>query len=419
MAWGYGTASNATVREVATLKIGGSALRIRISNLFGNQPLVVGDATVAVDAGGATLAPGTLRPLTFGGNPGVTIPIGGFVYSDPVPMTASAGQVVAASVYISNTDLMTVHPCCDTTASYFSANGAGNLTANPSQTGFAGTSPWPRLVDAVDVLQTSGNGSIVVIGDSITDGYHSAQRWTDVLQQRIDLLPVASRLAVINEGITANTLTAVVPSDASDGGGPPGVSRLARDALDQSGVTEIVLFLGTNDLYFGAGSQQVIAGLQQAITTAHQAGVRIIGVTLLPREAGEEAWSPAQQSALQQVDDWILTSGAFDGVLNFATPVADVYNGACAPTAMFPPYDSGDHLHPNAAGQTAMANSVDTTVLGLPAAPTVPPMVAVTPTPGCAGVLGIPSATAPAPTTTTTMQPTTRSRSPSSKPTTT
>ncbi len=417
MAWGYGTAANATLRELSTLEISGSAVRVRISNLFGNQPLVVGDATAGVDAGGATLTPGTIHQLTFGGSTGTTIPIGGYVYSDPVPMAASAGQVIATSVYVSNADLMTVHPCCTSTVSYFTANGAGDLTSDPAQTAFIG-SPWPRLVDAVDVLQSSGNGSIVVIGDSITDGYHSTARWTDVLQQRIDLLPPADRRAVINEGITANALTAVVPSDAGDGGGPPGVTRLTRDALGQSGVTEIVLFLGTNDLYFGAGSAQVIAGLQQAITIAHQAGVRIVGVTLLPREASiEEAWSPAQQAALQQVDNWILTSGAFDGVLNFATAVADVYDGACTPTSMFPPYDSGDHLHPNAAGETAMANSVDTTVLDLPAAPTVPPLVAVVPTPGCAGVLGIPSAAGPAPTvpssttTSTTTTSTTRARS--------
>ena len=408
MAWGYGTAADATVRELATLALGGSAVRVRLSNVFGNQPLVVGNATVGTDAVGADVVPGSLHQLTFDGKPGVTIPVGGLVYSDPVAMAASPMQVVAVSVFVSDTDLMTVHPCCDTVASYFTANGAGDLTASPSRTGFVASSPWPRLVDAVDVLESSGKGSIVVVGDSITDGYHSSLRWTDVLQQRVDLLPPADRRAIINEGISANTLTSVPGNYALVGGGPPGVSRLARDALDQSGVSEVVLFLGTNDLYFGAGAQEVIAGLQQTITMAHQAGVRIVGVTLLPREAGDEAWSPTQQSYLEQINDWILTSGAFDGVLNFATPVADVYNGACTPTSMFPPYDSGDHLHPNAAGQTAMANSVDDTVLGLPAAPTVPPLVAVTPTPGCAGVLGIPSATASAspPTSSTSTSPT-------------
>jgi lysophospholipase L1-like esterase len=255
------------------------------------------------------------------------------------------------------------------------------------------------------VVGSTGQGSIVVVGDSITDGYHTAVRWTDVLQKRIDTLPPDERRAVINEAITANTLTATQPNDATDGGGPPGLSRLPRDALSQSGVSEVVLFLGTNDLYFGAKPQSVIAGLQQAIAMAHQAGVRVVGVTLLPRRPGDEAWNPIQQGYLEQVNNWILTSGSFDATLDFATAVADVYDGACAPTALFPAYDSGDHLHPDPAGETAMANSIDTSLLELPPTPPVPPLVAVSPTSGCGGVLGIPSATSSdsVPTTTTTV----------------
>lgn len=407
MAWGYGTASNATIRDLATVGVGGSQIRIRISNEYGNQPLVIGAVTVGLDASGASIVPNTLHQVTFSGATGTTIPIGAYVYSDPVPMAVTSLQTLAVSVYVSNTDLVTVHPCCvGSVSSYFSANGVGNLTAGLTPSGFAAASPWKRLVSAIDVLQTSGHGSIVVIGDSITDGYNTTLQWVTVLQSRIDTLPPAEQRAVINEGITANTLTGVVPNDDSKGGGQPGLMRLQRNALSQSGVSEVILFLGTNDLFFGANAQEVIAGLEQAVNEVHQAGLRIIGVTLLPRETSpSELWTPTQQSYLEQTNNWILTSGAFDAVLDFATAVADVYNGACYPTTMFYPYDSGDHLHPNPAGQTAMANSIDTTVLGLPPTPTVPPLVQVTPTPGCQGVLGIPSETTT--TTTTTTSPTT------------
>jgi lysophospholipase L1-like esterase len=399
MAWGYGTATNATVRQLATVQIGGSAVRVRISNLYGNHPLVIGAATVGLESTGASIDPGTLVQLTFGGNRGVTIPIGGLVYSDPAPISLTAMETIAVSVFVSDTDLMTVHPCCVTTASYFTKNGVGDRTSTASPGGFV-ASPWPRLVDAVDVLQSSGNGSIVVLGDSIAEGASlngsSYPRWTDILEQRIDQLPKSDRRAVVNEAIAANTLTSVPASRASEGGGPSGLSRLARDALDQSGVTEVIVVLGGDDLYFGADAQQVIAGLQQAIAMAHRAGVRIIGATLVPREATKYiAWGTTQQSYLEQVNNWMLTSHAFNGVLNFATTIADVYNGDCKPTAIFPPYNAGDDLHLNAAGQTAIADSVDTTVLGLPAAPSVSPLVAVTPTPGCVGVLGIPSASTP------------------------
>ena len=201
-------------------------------------------------------------------------------YSDPVSMDVSDVQTLAISIYVRGRELVTVHPCCTKIVSYFTPNGGGNLTESVSGVGLSEPSPWERWVDAVDVLQTTGEGSIVVVGDSITDGYHTALRWTDVLQKRIDMLPPSEQRAVVNEGITANALTSVVRTDDLIGGGPSGVSRLARDALTQSGVSEVVLFLGTNDLWFGATADQVIAGYEQAIAVAHGAGVRIVAITL-------------------------------------------------------------------------------------------------------------------------------------------
>ena len=57
----------------------------------------------------------------------------------------------------------------------------------------------------------------------------------------------------------------------------------------------------------------------------------------------------------EAVNRWILTSGAFDGVINFAAAVADPTD----PQRLNPAYDSGDHLHPSDAGYRAMANAVD------------------------------------------------------------
>lgn len=389
MAWGYGSASDATVRDLATVATAGQAVRVRISNVFGNAPLVVGAGSVALSAGGPAVAPGTLHLLTFAGQPGVTVPVGGLLYSDPVPMAVNDGQTLAISLFVSTPDVVTVHPCCTQTASYASPNGGGDLVTSVDGQGLSMASPWERWVDAVDVSQTEGQGSIVVVGDSITDGFNSTLRWTDALQRRIDALPAAEQRAVVNEGITANALTSVVHTDSASGGGPSGLSRLTRDALDQTGASEVVLFLGTNDLWFGATGAQVIAGYQQAIAAAHQAGLRIVAVTLLPRASGTYgAWSDAEQAELQQVDNWIRSSGAFDGVLDLATAVGNVYGGACAPAQMFPAYDSGDHLHPNAAGQTAMADAVEAAVLELPVIPPVPALVGAVPTPGCTSAPG-------------------------------
>jgi len=386
MAWGFGTASDATVRDLATLGVGGTAIRVRISNVFGNEPLVIGAASVGFDAGGAAVEPGTLHRLLFSGKRAVTVPVGGFVYSDPAAMTVTDTRVLAVSLFVRNADLVTEHPCCTKVVSYFSPNGGGNLTSSLTGRGLTTSSPWERWVDAVDVLQATGRGSIVVIGDSITDGFNATLRWTDMLQQRIDTLPAAEQRAVVNEGITANALTSVVHTDSATGGGPSGLSRLSQDAIDQAGVSEVVLFLGTNDLWFGATSEQLIAGYRDAIADVRERGLRIVAVTLLPRSSSpQERWTAFQQAEMEHVNRWILTSGSFDGVLNLAAAVADVYNGACDPDRLFAAYDSGDHLHPDAAGLVAMANAIDPAVLGLPALPRVPRRAEVTPTPGCRG----------------------------------
>ena len=386
MAWGNGTAYDTTVRELATVGVGGEAVRVRISNVFGNGPMVIGAATVGLAAAGPVIEPGTLRPLKFKGHIGVSVPAGRYIYSDPVAMSVSDQQTLAVNVFVSNADLVSVHPCCTTMkpVSYFAPNGGGNLTSSLDGAALTLSSQFPRWVDAVDVLQTTGRGSIVVVGDSITDGYNSTLTWTSVLQRRVDAMPRSEQRAIVNEGITANALTSDVPTDDNKGGGPSGLSRLARDALEQSGVSEVVLFLGTNDLWFGDTAQELITGYRQAIAAVHAARLPIVGATMLPRSPGVWAWSPAQQAELEQVDRWVLTSGAFNGVMDLASAVADVYDGACSPTRLFPLYDSGDHLHPDAAGQTAMANAVSPSVLGLPPLPKVPALVPVTPTAGCA-----------------------------------
>ncbi len=395
MAWGDGTAVNTTVRELVTVGIGGVAVRVRLSNLDGNVPLDVGAASVAQDLQNSQLVPGTIQSLTFSGAPTVSIPVGQVVYSDPVNMAVSTGETLAVSVYVSNADVVTVHPCCtEANVSFFTPNNGGNQVTQSSNTPFTFSSPWPRWVDALDILQepntAPAQGSIVVLGDSISEGFNAPIRWTDILQKRIDMLPTDEQRAVINEAITANTLLTLPDDYSKTGGGQSGLDRMAQDVIDQSGVSEVIIFLGTNDLFFGASADQIIAGYEQAIAMLHEANLKVIGVTLLPRMAGKEPWNPQQQQYLQQINTWIMGQGNFDGYLDFAQVIADDYDGSCIPTSIYPPFDSGDHLHPSAAGQTAMADSVAGPQLGLPTLGYVPELVLTTPTKNCLGVAGIP-----------------------------
>ncbi|MST35304.1 SGNH/GDSL hydrolase family protein, partial [Acidimicrobiaceae bacterium USS-CC1] len=149
--------------------------------------------------------------------------------------------------------------------------------------------------------------------------------------------------------------------DSRTGGGEAGMTRLARDALAQPGVDRVFLLLGTNDLWFGATAAQVIAGYRDILAQAGAAGVPVIASTLLPRSSGgREVWTPAMEAARRAVNNWILHSGAFAAVIDLAEVVGDVYDGACRPDVMFPPYDSGDNLHPDTAGQVAMADAIPT-----------------------------------------------------------
>jgi len=395
MAWGYGVAQNTTVREIVTSPIPGTQARIRISNQWGNADMNIGALTIAQDLGGANINPASIIQATFNGQPTATIPPGGTLLSDPITINITAGETLAISLWVTNRDLVTLHPTGITNVSYFTANNAGNQTTAPNWHAFPYASAWPRWVDALEVLEPPGVGgsSIVIVGDSITDGYHATQNWASVLQARINQLPISQRVAVINEAITANTLTALPDSDADKGGGQPGLQRLGVDALSFPGVGTVIVFLGTNDLYFGATAEQLESGLEQAAAAIHQAGLKAIVVTLTPRMNGQYYWTPAQQERLEEVNQWILNNnGVFDGVINFAPVISDTYNGNCQPTAIFPAYNSGDNLHPNAAGQIAMANSVSPSLIGFQQLPVLNQPINPTPTPGCLGVNGIESA---------------------------
>lgn len=380
MAWGYGSAANATVRQLATLSIGGDAVRVRISNAFGKSPVTFDAASVGIQLAGAAIEPGSLKGLTFSRAPALTIPAGATAYSDPVDMEVQAGQTLAVSVFVSGTALASVHPCCaPKTQSYYTANNAGNRVNQLTATGFLGNY-FGEWVDAVDVRGAVAPGVVLALGDSITDGFRSSVLdWPEALENRMKSLALNERLGVLDEGITANTLTTTTVSDALTGGGPPALARLQRDVLSQPGVTTLVLAEGTNDLWFGATPAQVIAGMEQVIAEAHAAGIRVIGTTILPR-AGSAKWTPAMEANRHVVNAWVRAGGAFDGVVDFARVIEDAYDGQCQPSAFFPPFDSGDHLHPDPAGETEMANAVEATMLSLPSLPQLPVVVPVTST---------------------------------------
>jgi lysophospholipase L1-like esterase len=345
-----------TVRNVIFLSTGGDHIRVRLTNIFGSTPMSISRASVAVQASGADAVPGTLRELTFGHHHAVTLAAGGREFSDPVALKVAPLSTILVSIYVNSpTGPVTNHP--------FTAQGnyiaTGDATLQDSGAAYSGTPCW-MFVDGIDVTAARRViGSVVAFGDSITDTANTTgnanHRWPDFLAGRLDAVH-GPTLSVVNAGLGGNRLLA-------DRVGAPyygvaGLTRFVRDALDQTGVRAVILLEGINDIGFSASATDIIAGYQQVIAAAHARRIPIFGATLTPFR-GYVAFTPDRLQTWLDVNTWIRTSGAFDGVIDFAAATADPAD----PTALNPAFDSGDHLHPNDAGTQAMANAIDLRML--------------------------------------------------------
>jgi lysophospholipase L1-like esterase len=340
--------------------VSGDLVRIRFTNTFGDQPLEIGAASVAESGTGAATT-GRSVPLTFGGQPSVQIPIGAEALSDPVRLHVQALQDLDVSVYL---------PTATGSATLHSLGRQTTYVASGDQTGDGSGSAYATLdqswyfIDAVDVVaQPQVRGTLVAFGDSITDGFNSTvnanARWPNDLARRLDARH--DTLAVADEGISGDR---VLTSDLCCG--VNALARLDRDVLERAGAKEIILLMGINDFGFSAvpsnpviapttdvSADQVIAGYEQIIAQAHAAGLKIFGATLTPFK-GAGYYTAEGEAKREAVNQWIRTSGAFDGVIDFDAVVRDPSD----PLVINPPFDSGDHLHPNDAGYQAMANAI-------------------------------------------------------------
>lgn len=348
------TVADLTVRLNTHITIGGSQVRIRISNSFSTSAVTIGHATVgtATYSGSPAITNGTIQNLTFNGQTAITIPPGAQVLSDGVSFTVTPGQNLSVNLYFPNTLVSPSINYFSEATSYLST--PGDHTEETSGSSF----PYPMnsyyLFSAIDVSASPAVGSVVAVGDSITEGFGSPidanQRWTDDLAVRLQSNPTV--FGVVNEGIGGNQLL-------SDGGiaGVNGVARLDRDALAQSGVKDIILALGINDILFLSNANQITTGYQQFVNQAHAVGLRVIGATITPF-GGVVGVIGAMENTRQSVNASVRAGGIFDAYVDFDSAVRDPSH----PTRLLPAYDSGDHIHPNSAGYVAMSNSINLSI---------------------------------------------------------
>ena len=364
--------TNATVRLIARTTIPGDAVRIRLDNTFGVEPLAIGRAFIGHRARGASLVPGSNRPVTFSGSPRATIPAGGTISSDPVTLDVREQQDLAVSLHISGDGQRPSQHTNAYVTSYRSADGSGDATSVEGDQPFQSTTTAMWWLKAVDVQTRASAGAIVAFGDSITDGTCSTidghDRWVDVLSMRLGLDrsgaersgrgASAGVKAVVNEGIGGNTVTRQGLTPPPDS--PPGLDRFDRDVLSHHGVTDLVLFMGTNDIRRGATAAAVIEGLTSIAQRAKAKGLRLWGTTIIPRHnvapAGTNTgWNDEKTRIKNQVNQWILTKAPVDGVIDFAQVVRDPGN----PDLLLPPFNCGDGIHPSTLGYYEMGKSID------------------------------------------------------------
>ncbi|MFF4821561.1 SGNH/GDSL hydrolase family protein [Streptomyces sp. NPDC001312] len=357
-----GTAFNGmagrSVRNVVHTSVAGTSARITLSNLYGQAPLNVTHASIAVAAGDATAAAATrtMRRLTFAGAPSVVVPAGGQVMSDSVRIAVPRGGDVLVTTYSPTpSGPVTYHPYARQISYVAQGDRTEDVTGAPYT---ERTTVW-RYLTALDVLSEEAEGTVVVIGDSITDGVTSTvgadRRWTDVLSGRlwtaVEEDRDVPRYSVVNEGISGNQVLADRLGRPADN--PSGLSRFERDVLERTGAKVVVIELGVNDILRNprlADPQQIAGGLRTLVTRAHARGLKVVGTTLMPFE-GHRGYTPARDAVRQQVNAEIRSGRVFDAVVDFDKALRDPY----APRRLRGEYDSGDHLHPSDLGYREMA----------------------------------------------------------------
>jgi lysophospholipase L1-like esterase len=361
-----GTLQSSRTFESQTLRLnifttlGGTQARVKFTNKFTAALLAIGGAHIALRTSGSAIDPASDRTLTFKGQPGVTIPPGEELWSDPVPLAVKGHTDVAISVFVPDSYRPTGFHRTGLKTSYV---GTGDLTAAvsfpagaaPEAGGGRGDS-WTTdqvfLVSGLQVLAPASTHVIVALGDSITDGAASDTdangSWPDVLSKRLPTLSDGTPVAVINMGIGSNRFV------SADRAGPTGTQRFDDDVLARPNVTHLIILEGINDISYEQVKPEVlIDAYKAAIARAHAAGIKVLMATLLPIQNSVKD-TPANLAAQQAVNKWIRAGEGFDGVIDFEAVVQDPQNPLRIGANL-----TGDFVHPNTQGYRLMGDAID------------------------------------------------------------
>ena len=351
-----------TVRMVVRTSVGGERLRLTLSNALGRSEVYIGAVHVALRERGSAIVTDTDRAVTFGGKASFAVQPGTLVVSDPVELALPPLTELAVSLYLPNaTPGVTTHEFALNTTYVVAGNAVGTPSLANARTNL--TYFW---LTGVEVLASADVGAIVILGDSITDGVTTTpdthRAWPSLLAQKLQANRATRRWAVVNAGISGNRVRRDVIGSSALG-------RFDRDVLARAGVQWLVLFEGINDVTWSslpavpetqsATADEVIETLEQIVDRAHARGIRVMGGTLMPM-GGLWLHNTETEAMRQAVNGWIRANGKLDAVADFDAATRDPR----APERLLPKFDSGDHIHPNDAGNAAMADAIDAAIFG-------------------------------------------------------
>lgn len=345
---------DATIRQTMRISLGGEALRLRLGNPHGYAPLVLDSVTVARSGPGDAALAGAALPVTVGARRRIVVHPGQRVWSDPVPLSVRDREVLAVSVYAAGPVEASGHAGANR-HTWSTLVGTGDHTAQPAGDGFRPFGTGWLWLDAIEVRGSDAAGTLVAIGDSLTDGagadFGTDGRWTDVLAERMAALPPGDvrRRTIANAGIGGNTLAGFGDPTA----GVNVVSRLERDALALAGVTEVLVFAGSNDLHLGGTADEVAEAATAVRDRIRERGMRALIATLIPRIGGY-LWTEACERERVRVNRWIRERSGYDAVLDFDAVLED----PARPARLRPEWDA-DGTHPTSAGYRALGSSID------------------------------------------------------------
>ncbi|GHB21889.1 SGNH hydrolase [Streptomyces viridiviolaceus] len=351
-----------SVRNVVHTGVGGTSARITLSNLYGQSPLTITHASIALSDGTGTAAAAahSMRRLTFGGSPRVVIPAGGHATSDATRITVPHGADVLVTTYSpTRSGPVTYHPHARQT-SYVAV---GDRTQDTTAAAYTRQTPYWRYLTALDLLSHEAAGTAVAIGDSITDGFGSTMnanhRWTDFLAARLRDAAEdgrdAPRYSVVNQGISGNRILTSGRGRPADN--QSGLIRFERDVLGRTNAKVVIICLGVNDILHSpelADRDSILDGLRTLVDQAHARGLKVVGATVTPF-GGTRGYTDARETMRQEVNAEIRAGRVFDAVVDFDKALRDPYD----PRRLRSDYDCGDNLHPSDKGYARMAEAID------------------------------------------------------------